>query len=295
MELRVLRYFVAVADEGNMTRASKKLLVSQPALSRQIADLEEELGVKLFDRKPRNLQLTSAGRYLYQQAKEILTLAEKTALNLHTEKIVSGDLTIAAGETLGMLRVTQVASQLLKRYPQVQLHLLTGDYAYSERKVINGTADFGVIVGNLQLDNFNRMQLPEYDRWGVLMPADDALAQKSVIYAKDLLGRKLLKPQQAASQGYFDRWFGNFNEQIKIVGTFNLNYNASLLVKEHTALIITLEHMHSVGPDSNLAFRPLFPDQTLPVNVIWTKERMLSPVAQTFLEMLAASVKNEQN
>ena len=136
MELRVLNYFLATAQEQNMTRAAEKLLVSQPALSRQIADLENELGVKLFIRQPRKLILTPAGHYLQEQAREILTLADKTKQNLQSTSVISGDLTIGAGESYGMQRVMSVVSDIIKDYPLVNIDLFSGSYATTEAKLI---------------------------------------------------------------------------------------------------------------------------------------------------------------
>lgn len=151
MELRVLNYFLATAQELNMTRAAEKLLVSQPALSRQIADLEDELGVKLFIRKPRQLTLTPAGQYLQEQAKEILTLSEKTKRNLQSTAIISGDLTIAGGESIAMQRIVNVMSNIVQDYPTVKIHILSGDYQFAEKRLNTGTVDFAVIIGNLYL------------------------------------------------------------------------------------------------------------------------------------------------
>ncbi|MCT7790780.1 MAG: LysR family transcriptional regulator, partial [Lactobacillus crispatus] len=219
MELRVLNYFVATAQELNMTRAAQKLLVSQPALSRQIADLEDELGVKLFNRQPRHLTLTPAGQYLYEQAKEILTLASKTKSNLQSSAVISGDLTIAAGESFAMQRLMNIVSNIIRDYPTVKIHILSGDYEFAERRLNTGAVDFAVIIGNLPLDNYASLQLPEKDTWGVLMTKDDPLAKKSAITAEDLVGRNVLNSQQAENRKYFDSWFGNYKEQINIIGT----------------------------------------------------------------------------
>lgn len=153
MELRVLNYFVATAEELNMTRAAQKLLVSQPALSRQIADLEDELGVKLFNRRSRHLTLTPAGQYLLEQAKEILALTAKTKSNLQSSTVISGDLTIAAGESYAMQRIMDILSNIIQDYPTVKIHILSGDYEFAEKKLNIGTVDFAVIIGNLNLSN----------------------------------------------------------------------------------------------------------------------------------------------
>lgn len=293
MELRVLNYFVATAQELNMTRAAQKLLVSQPALSRQIADLEGELGVKLFNRQPRHLTLTPAGQYLYEQAKEILTLASKTKSNLQSSAVISGDLTIAAGESFAMQRLMNIVSNIIRDYPTVKIHILSGDYEFVERRLDTGAVDFAVIIGNLPLDNYASLQLPEKDTWGVLMTKDDPLAKKSAITAEDLVGRNVLNSQQAENRKYFDSWFGNYKEQINIIGTVNLNFNGTLLVKNKAAIMLTLDKLANISDESNLTFRPITPMLKQPVTVIWKRETNLSPVADLFLNRLRASIDDD--
>lgn len=293
MELRVLNYFVATAQELNMTRAAQKLLVSQPALSRQIADLEDELGVKLFNRQPRHLTLTPAGQYLYEQAKEILTLASKTKSNLQSSAVISGDLTIAAGESFAMQRLMNIISNIIRDYPTVKIHILSGDYEFAERRLDTGAVDFAVIIGNLPLDNYASLQLPEKDTWGVLMTKDDPLAKKSAITAEDLVGRNVLNSQQAENRKYFDSWFGNYKEQINIIGTVNLNFNGTLLVKNKAAIMLTLDKLANISDESNLTFRPITPMLKQPVTVIWKRETNKSPVADLFLNRLRASIDDD--
>ena len=293
MELRVLNYFVATAQELNMTRAAQKLLVSQPALSRQIADLEDELGVKLFNRQPRHLTLTPAGQYLYEQAKEILTLASKTKSNLQSSAVISGDLTIAAGESFAMQRLMNIVSNIIRDYPTVKIHILSGDYEFAERRLNTGAVDFAVIIGNLPLDNYASLQLPEKDTWGVLMTKDDPLAKKSAITAEDLVGRNVLNSQQAENRKYFDSWFGNYKEQINIIGTVNLNFNGTLLVKNKAAIMLTLDKLANISDESNLTFRPITSMLKQPVTVIWKRETNKSPVADLFLNRLRASIDDD--
>ena len=293
MELRVLNYFVATAQELNMTRAAQKLLVSQPALSRQIADLEDELGVKLFNRQPRHLTLTPAGQYLYEQAKEILTLASKTKSNLQSSAVISGDLTIAAGESFAMQRLMNIVSNIIRDYPTVKIHILSGDYEFAERRLDTGAVDFAVIIGNLPLDNYASLQLPEKDTWGVLMTKDDPLAKKIAITAEYLVGRNVLNSQQAENRKYFDSWFGNYKEQINIIGTVNLNFNGTLLVKNKAAIMLTLDKLANISDESNLTFRPITPMLKQPVTVIWKRETNKSPVADLFLNRLRASIDDD--
>lgn len=291
MELRVLRYFLATAQELNMTRAAEKLLVSQPALSRQIAELENELGVKLFIRRPRQLILTSAGQYLQEQAQEILTLATKTERNLQRSSLISGDLTIAAGESLAMQRIMNIIGQIIKKYPTVKFHILTGDYTFAEKRLNTGTVDFAVIMGNVPLRNYSALQLPEKNHWGVLMPIDDPLAKKKSIRAKDLVGQALINSQQADKYQIFDNWFGNYRDKINIIGTYNLYFNGALMVRNHTALMLCLDHLHA-AKDPKLKFLPLSPAVSQPITVIWKRETNLSSVAQLFLDRLQNSIKD---
>lgn len=292
MELRVLRYFLATAQELNMTRAAEKLLVSQPALSRQIAELEDELGVKLFIRRPRQLILTSAGQYLQEQAQEILTLTAKTKRNLQQSSLISGDLTIAAGESMAMQRIMNIIGQIIKNHPTVKFHILSGDYNFAEKRLNTGTVDFAVIMGNLPLRNYSALQLPEKNHWGVLMPADDPLAKKKEVQARDLVGRTLINSQQADRYQIFDHWFGNYRDKINISGTYNLNFNGTLMVRNRTALMLCLDHL-SCTQDAHLKFLPLSPGVSQSITVIWKKETNLSSVAQLFLDRLYASIKNK--
>ena len=294
MELRVLNYFVAVAQEKNMTRAADKLLISQPALSRQIAALEDELGVKLFNRENRHLTLTSAGQYLLEQAQEILELVVKTRKNLQTTSFISGDLTIAAGESLGMQRIMNVISNIIKKYPTVKIHLLSGDYSYAQRKLDNGTVDFAVIIGNTSIANYASLTLPKKDHWGILMPVNDPLATKKVIKPVDLVGRSMLNSQQAQGLQLFQNWLGNYSNYVNFIGTYNLNFNGTLLVKNRAALMFTLDHLANTSPNSGLTFKKIAPALQQNIRVIWKHGVKLSPVAELFLKLLKESILQEQ-
>lgn len=294
MELRVLNYFVAVAQEKNMTRAADKLLISQPALSRQIAALEDELGVKLFNRENRHLTLTSAGQYLLEQAQEILELVVKTRKNLQTTSFISGDLTIAAGESLGMQRIMNVISNIIKKYPTVKIHLLSGDYSYAQRKLDNGTVDFAVIIGNISIANYASLTLPEKDNWGILMPVNDSLATKKVIKPVDLVGRSILNSQQAQELQLFQNWLGNYSNYVNFIGTYNLSFNGTLLVKNRAALMFTLDHLANTSPNSGLTFKKIVPALQQNIKVIWKHGVKLAPVAELFLNLLKESILQEQ-
>ncbi|RMC26324.1 MULTISPECIES: LysR family transcriptional regulator [unclassified Lactobacillus] len=292
MELRVLNYFVAVAQESNMTHAAKKLLISQPALSRQIAELEQELGVKLFNRNNRRLTLTPAGQYLLGQAKEILALTAKTKSNLTASAFIGGELTIAAGESWGMQRIMNIIGGIITDYPSVKINLLSGDYSYAECKLNNGTADFAIIIGDIPLTNYASLTLPEKDTWGILMANNDPLTQKAEIMPQDLIGRSILNSQQSQSLQIFQNWLGNYNNCVNFIGTYNLIFNGTLLVKNHAAIMFALDNLVSTDPSSGLTFRKLSPQLHQRIKIVWKREINLSPVAELFLKRLKKSIFN---
>lgn len=291
MELRVLRYFLAVTQERTISRAADTLHLSQPTLSRQLSDLEAELQVTLFERGSREITLTPAGRYLRERALILTQLADKTVQNLQTQSpIISGSLDIGAGESQGMRRIMHLISNLQADYPGIQLHLHSGDDANVKDQLANGQLDFGVIIGEQPLTHYHALKLPERDRWGVILPKTHPLAQQTHITPLDLRHQPLLISQQAAQSHQFADWWRNVASQIQLRGTYNLIYNAQLTVGDGPTLVLGLDQLVNVGPDSPVTFRPLSPEMTAPITVIWSRQQSLSPVARLFLQRLRASL-----
>ena len=291
MELRVLRYFLAVVQEKNITKAAEKLLISQPALSKQLSDLEDELGTKLFIRGHRQITLTSEGQYLNTKAEEMVKLAEKISTNIQSNQIISGDLTIGAGESVGMKRILDVLGNISQDYPDVKTHLISGDANEMEKSLNNGTLDFAVFMGERNLDDFNYLQMPETDHWGVVMREDSLLADKKVIEPKDLLNLPLLVSSQALSSHRFDNWWGNLGPEMNITGTFTLTYNAELLVQSSHSYMLTFDHLLNRNNVQHLVFRPISPQIIEPITVVWKKNTVLSKVSQLFIKRLKASLQ----
>lgn len=292
MELRVLRYFLAVAQEKNITRASQKLLVSQPTLSKQLSDLEEELGAKLFTRGHRQITLTSEGEYLRSKAEEIIDLTDKTSANIQTDQIISGELTLGAGESIGMKRIINIISDITQDYPDVKVHLVSGNAEEMESMLNHGTLDFAVLMGERTLENYHYLQIPETDQWGVLMLKDKPLTQKDVITPKDLVNKPLIMSSQALQNHRFQDWWGNLGPKMNILGTFTLVYNAELLAENSGAYMITFNNLLNNSPTQNLIFRPLSPELFEPITVIWKKNTVQSKVNQLFIRRLKASFDN---
>lgn len=292
MDIRVLRYFLAIAQEKSISRAAQYLHVSQPALSRQISDLEDELGVTLFERGPREITLTQDGHFLRQRASEIISLVDKTAFNLQSNvEIISGELDIGAGESIGMQRIMDVIADIIQDYPDVKINLHSGDSVEVEAKLESETLDFGVIMGEKPLTQYESLKLPEMDHWGILMPADSVLAKKDTITPEDLAGVPMLLSHQAAQRVRFQDWWTNVANELNIIGTYNLAFNASLLVKNKGCVALTFDNLINVNEGTGLTFRRLKPDLTEPITLIWKKNQVLSSVSNLFIKRLKANLE----
>ncbi len=290
MELRVLRYFLAVAQYENMTKAARELLVSQPTLSKQLSDLEEELGAQLFVRGHRRITLTAEGEYLQTRAKEIVQLADQTALNIQANQVITGQLSIGAGESIAMERVMKVVSEITQDYPDVKIHLVSGNADEMETALRHGTIDFAVLMGTRALNDYHYLNLPETNTWGLVMKRTAPLAKKKSINPSDLIGLPLLMSEQAMEEHPFQRWWGNLDTKMNIIGTFTLVFNAQLMVTKGNAYLITFDHLINNANNSQLTFRPLSPALTEPTNIIWKKNVVQSKVAQLFIQRLKASL-----
>ncbi|KAF0491593.1 LysR family transcriptional regulator [Pediococcus acidilactici] len=293
MDIRVLRYFVTIAQELNMSRAAELLNVSQPALSRQIADLEDELGVKLFRREHRHLALTQEGHYLLGRAQQIVGLVNKTTYHLQKQDVISGTIEIGAGESSGITPLMETLHQIMRQYPEVRVNLRSGDYEDILAGLDAGLLEFGVLMGYHNLNNYNTLQLPEENRWGVLMRADAQLAEKDVIHPIDLVGRPLITSRQAAQRGTFQIWSGDLFDQLNFVGTYNLIFNGSLLVKTGAVIALTYDKLiDNYTTKNGLVFRPLAPEITEPNTLVWSKNHQLPNLNRLFLDTLQKEIAN---
>ena len=290
MELRVLRYFLAVAQKRNITKAAQELLISQPTLSKQLADLEDELGVQLFIRGHRQITLTDEGEYLQTQAREIIQLVEQTALNIKGQEVISGTISIGAGESIAMNRIMQILSGIVKDYPDVKVRLISGNADEMETALQHGSIDFAVLMGNRSLNNYHHIQLPEKDQWGLIMRKDDSLANKVEITPEDIAGLPLLMSEQAIEEHRFQSWWGNLDRKMNIIGTYSLLFNAQLMVAQGSAYMISFDNLINNSNNSQLTFRPLSPTLTETTSVIWKKNVTQSKAAQLCMKRLLASL-----
>ncbi|MBC1500030.1 LysR family transcriptional regulator [Listeria weihenstephanensis] len=286
MDIRVLRYFLAVAHEENISAAAKILHVSQPTLSRQLKELEEELGVILFIRGNRKISLTEDGLYLVNQAKEIVAMIDKTASNIKKAEKIRGDIYIGGGESDGMRLIAKVAKELIANYPDVHVHLFSGNAEQLLEKLDNGLLDFGMIIGPIAKQKYSTLNLHTRDQWGVLMRKDCSLAKKTSIRASDIKNVPLITSNQTGVADKLSEWLNTNLDEYNIVGTYNLLYNASLLVEEHAGYALCLDKIINTTGGSELCFRPLMPELYEDIRLIWKRDKVLSKASTVFLEKL---------
>jgi DNA-binding transcriptional LysR family regulator len=297
MELRVLRYFLTVAREGSMTAAANFLHVTQPTLSRQLKDLEEDLGKKLFIRSSHSIILTEEGMFLRKRAEEIVDMVDKLESEFSSmEETISGDVYIGGGETDAMRQIARVVKDLQLRYPNIRYHLYSGNEDDVTERLDKGLLDFGILIQPADLSKYNYINIPAKDVWGVVMRKDSPLALKDSIQAMDLLNVPLICSRQAMKQTFskneFADWFGEDFDKLNVLTTYNLAYNAAIMVDEGIGYAITLDKIVNTSSDSNLCFRPLEPKLESGLNIVWKKHQVFSAATDMFLKEIQAKFSN---
>ncbi len=285
MEIRVLKYFIAIAREQSILAAAESLHLSQPTLSRQIKDMEEELGKQLFIRGSRKITLTEEGIILRKRAEEILDLVQKAENEITLSNLICGDIFIGTGETDGVRFIAKSAKMLNEQYPDIHYHIVSGDSVDIIEKLDRGLIDFAVLVGNVDISKYNYMKLPIKDMWGVLMKKDSSLAQKECITPQDLWEKPLIVSRQAIKGNDLTQWLKKDISQLNIIAHYNLVYNASLMVDEGLGYALCLDKIINVT-DTTLCFKPFQPKLEVGMNIVWKKYQILSKASEKFLEKL---------
>lgn len=286
MEIRVLRYFLEIARAGNMTRAAETLHISQPTLSKQIKDLEQELGKKLFRRSSSAMTLTDEGMLLRKRAEDIVAMVDKTSDEFKSmNDITGGEVHIGCAESHQVKYLAQTIKEFKVKYPMFRFHLTSGNTEQVAERLDRGLIDFAVIVEPPNLSKYNYLELPEADVWGLVMKKEDPLARKETICFEDLIGLELICSAQGMK---FDisRWCGEKADMLDLSGTINLAYNGSVFVREGLGYMLTFDRLINTGPESGLCFRPLEPLLETKMYVIWKKYQVFTPIAQLLLDEL---------
>ncbi len=287
MELRVLEYFLAVAREQSISAAADFLHLTQPTLSRQLKDLENEFGKQLFIRGNRKVTLTEDGIYFRKKAEEIVTLAHRTEAEMkNTDQTIVGDIYIGAGETDAVHNIARVAHELQKQFNGIHFHIISGDTVDLTDRLDKGLFDFCLLLGEIDQSKYDYLPLPYTDTWGVLMRKDSPLAEKETIKAQDLWDKPLILSRQMLNVSQFMRWFGKSASELNITATYNLAFNASIMAQERMGYVLTLDKLiNTEGTD--LCFRSLSPKQTVGMVLVWKKYQPQSKAAEKFIEILS--------
>lgn len=291
MEIRVLKYFLTVSEIGNITKAANSMHLTQPTLSRQLQELEKELGQKLFIRGNHSVSLTPEGIILRKRAQEIIDLVDKTETEFTSFKDeVMGDIFIGSGETKSIKLITDIMKTLKKDYQKIKFHIVSGDSGDLVERLDKGLLDFCVLIQPFNLEKYDYIDLGEKDTWGLLLRKDDPLADKKSIKIEDLMELPLIISRQAIRKtdenNVFLNWFGNNFENLNIAGTYNLIYNAAIMTEDRIGYAMGLDKLINTTANTSLCFRPLNPKLEVGISVVWKKNQVFSRPAKLFLEQL---------
>ena len=286
MEIRILRYFLAIAREENMTRAAERLHISQPSLSKEMKKLEEELGHELFLRTNKSMRLNDEGMLLRKRAEDILAMVDKTAEEFRQlDNIIGGEIHIGCAESHLIKYLAKSIRSFKEQYPDLIVHIFSGDTEPVAERLDRGILDMAVIVEPPNLAKYHYLAIPESDKWGLVMRRESPLAGKDYVTLDDLYGLPLFCSEQSIRVD-FPRWCGENMDKLNFVGTVNLAYNGSVFVKEGLGYLLTFEHLIDTSERSGLCFRPIKPTLETNMYIIWKKYQVFSPIADLFLKKL---------
>lgn len=282
MELRVLNYFLAVAREENFTKAAQQLHLTQPTLSRQIADLEQELGVKLFVRSNHNIILTEDGMILKRRAQEILSLADKTKRDfLQKDEALSGTISIGSGEFLSTRCLTDCIAQFRQKYPLVRYEFYSGNAENIRDRIERGLLDIGLMSEPIDIRKYEFISMPIQEEWGALVREDSSLIGKEFIVPQDLVGIPLILPLGDFAQSNIGKWFGEYATQIDIITKGNLLYNEAMMAQSNIGAVIGIKLNCNYD---GLRFIPLKPALKIDTALAWKKEQIFSATTSAFID-----------
>lgn len=292
MELKTLKYFVMIVREQNISKAAERLYLTQPTLTKQMQELENELGAKLFERGKRKITLTEDGLFLYKKAQEIIDLETITKNSFQNkDKKINGEISIACGETYAMNYLLEIYKKIHRANPLITISLFSGNDEDVREKLNNGLAEFALFIGLTNLDNYNFIKLPLNETWGLLMNKNSQLAKKETIKSEDLSNLPLLVSRQVYRTNELSGWLNKDLSKLNIIGTYNLLYNASLMVKEDSVYAITIDKL--LKDDNKVIFKKFEPELTSNIYFAWKKYQVLSKAGQLFLDELNKKIEKE--
>lgn len=292
IETRLLHYFLAIAREENITKAAESLFVTQSTLSKQMMDLEKQIGKTLFIRGKRKITLTEEGIFLRNRAKEIMMLIENTESSLQTDsQHLCGDITIGCGETIVMDYIAELFSSLHEQYPEVKFHTYSGDADAVLERLDKGLIDMGLLLGPIRQEKYDYLNLHKKDCFGLLMPESCALSKQEFINIDQLKSLPLILAEQTFSGHQDIEWFGTDDSVLNVVATYNLIHNATYLVERGVGYALCLDKLVNTN-GRNLTFRPISPELAVNLYVVTKKYQAFSPATKTFLDLLKQPIES---
>lgn len=296
MEIRLLKYFLKVAQEESISKAAESLHITQPTLSRQLMELEKELKTTLFERGKRNKKiiLTDDGKLLKARATEIIELTNKTEAEfLFNDKNITGDLYFGGGETDAMRVVARAIKNLSVKFPNIKYHFYSGNGEDVKEKLNKGLLDFGLFIEPVDKKEYEFIQLEQKDNWGLLIRKDSPLAKKEFIEPNDLIDIPILSSRQFLVKNLISGWLGYNFEKLNVVGTYNLLYNASIMVEEGFGNALCIDKLINLTEESKLCFKPLKPSLNAGILIAWKQNQPLSKCAKLFLQQLQEIINKD--
>lgn len=285
MELRVLQYFLAVTREQSISGAAEALHLSQPTLSRQLKDMEEELGKQLMIRGNRKITLTEEGMILRKRAEEILDLVQKTEHEITiSDDAIAGDVYIGAGETDAVRLLAKAGKRVQLEYPDIHYHISSGDTTDVLESLDKGLIDFGLLLGAMDTSKYEYLEFPVKDTYGILMRKDSPLAGKNSIRPEDLCDKPIMFNRNTRDGDLLTSWLGKNLSELNVAATYNLLFNASLMVDEGLGYAFALDKIINTAGNSNLCFVPCEPGLSVGMRLIWKKYQVFPKAAKKFLE-----------
>lgn len=286
MEIRVLRYFLTVVREESITKASEVLHITQPTLSRQLAQLEEEIGVKLFDRGTRKIKLTNEGILLRRRAEEILMLVDKTEKELiEQEEQVEGKISIGCGEIASVQLLSELFKNFNQTYPLVTFDIYTATADLVKEQMDKGLLDLGLLLEPVDMEKYDFIRMNIKEKWVVLMPPNDPLAEKEFITASDLAQLPLILPRRMQIQNEIASWFGDYYKNLNILFTSNLSTNGAVMVSQGLAYSLVIEGSVPFWDSSKITCRPLYPNLSATSVLAWKRDQPTSVAVTKFIKL----------
>lgn len=287
MEIRVLRYFLMTAREENITRAAELLHITQPTLSRQLMQLEEELGTKLFERSSHSIRLTEDGMLLRRRAQELVQLADSVEKEFrHSKEEISGTISIGSGETGSMQELAEIIRDFQEKYPLVQYDLYTATADEIKERLDKGLLDIGLLTEPVDIMKYSFIRMKRKEKWGILVRRDSKLAEKTSIGPSELLDVPVFLAHRALVKNEIEGWFGDYYDQVQIAGTYNLINNAAVMVRNHIGVAFCFQ-LQSQFDD--LTYIPIEPQIETGAVIVWKKAQIVSRTTHQFISFLKES------